>query len=100
MASPKGQIGNNIEDEMALRGILSKILNGEPQDQRARLEQAAEDARDVTGLVKKKRPENQVEDESTNQTGVAKRKADASTSHRHAAKRFRSEEDVETPSKS
>ena len=45
-----------VDGANPLSGILGSILGGAPKDQKARLEKASSDAKDLSGLVRRKKP--------------------------------------------
>ena len=74
--SSASQAATEALDEQTLRGVLSHILKEAPQEQQARLAQAAEQATDVTGLVKRKKHHQRKENASESQPSASKRKAE------------------------
>ena len=78
--SPKSRSDGDAGDNTALRGVFATILGQSPQAQKATLEQAADKARDLTGLVKKKKTEIPREISPGAKMPPAKRKADSNSS--------------------
>ena len=56
-----------LDGSTPLNGILGQILGESPEQQKVRLEEASKNATDLSGLVKKKKPQA-VKSESNGQT--------------------------------
>jgi HAT1-interacting factor 1 len=75
-----------------LQGILGQILGESPEAQKARLEEASKEAKDLTGLVKRKKPASASESGKLAPEGKGKRKADDEDVSSETSKKARVED--------
>ena len=109
---PHGQAAGAADSTEAnttiLSGILGSMLGESPEDQRRRVEEATLNARDLTGLVRRKKPggadlpqlhQNGVSAAPVTSSGNVKRKADAAvddekeTNEQESSKKARVEDE-------
>lgn len=80
-------------DEDPLRGILGSILGETPASQKARIEEAAKGANDLSGLVKRK-PKKEEAASATGSVDKGKRKATSGTTEEERSKRAKTEDEA------
>lgn len=84
-------------DANPLGGILGSVLGESPAAQKARLEEATKDAKDLTGLIRHKKPRQEMDSAASEETAVngqGKRKAEEPDTGSADSKRARLEDEA------